>query len=1265
MSVIQIREQGVVENGFEVSLHIDGQDYGRVVVKAPFADQPQKDADLTWYFETWLRMPFADQVRAARSASSVREYGVSLFDQVFAGRDAYSAYGAIRNDLEHLEIEIIGAGADFQAWHWEALCDPGLPRPLAVDCRLVRKHTQRTAIAAVVKEWPVVNVLLVTARPDEEDDVGYRTISRSMVEMVKNAHLRVNIEILRPATYQALIERLEKRGAGYYHILHFDGHGALMTYDQYLTGLKGDRLSFQRGYGLRDLAKYEGSKAFLFFDGDAKGRSVPVEAQELAGLLQGKQIPVCILNACQSAMQLADGRETSLGSQLMAAGMQAVVAMGYSVTVTAAQVLMKKLYGELFGGKDFATAVRLGRYELYNDKRRRGAFNTWIDLEDWLLPVVYGSSVVNLRLREFAPAEEEAYYEGLGSRYRFMLPSYGFVGRDLEILKIEKGLLRHNVLLLRGMGGTGKTTLLCYLREWWQTTNFADDVFYFGYDERAWTLAQILFAIGQRVYDKFENARFVAMSVAAQVPKLAEKLRSSNYIVVLDNLESVTGQQLAIQNTLNAAEQGELRDFLALLVGGKTRVVLGSRSGEEWLRGVFGQNVYVLRGLDLEARSDLAELILQRHVAAARVKEIKEDADFGRLMGLLAGYPLAMEVVLANLRRQSPGEVLDALRLADVGLDGEGQDKTTSILKCVEYSHSNLSESAQQLLLCLAPFSGFIWRDGIPLYAEELKKLEPFKNYDFAGFDDAIQEAINWGLLSPIASNSGEAIDTSNESLLSIQPILPYFLKVLLNESTVEIQSALQEGFKKHYFSIARSHYQLMQSQDPQEKQLGVFICHIEYENLYAVLQTCLKNHESFSDIYCCLYIYFSVISDKQGMLNIAKKVHEALEKYPAVLIQGELSQEAMITLDYLAHAYLRTQQFDQAKKIYQTELDVLASLQSIDVRQQDLSIAGAYHNLGVVAQELREWADARHNYHQALTIFVEFGNRYEQGKIYHQLGMIAQELREWDDAHQNYHQALAIFMEFGDRYQQGKIYHQLGIVAQTLSKWDDARQNYHQAFIIYMEFGDRYEQGKIYHQLGILAQELREWDDARQNYHQALTIFIEFDDRYEQGKTYHQLGRVAQELKEWDDARYNYHQDLLISVEFGDCYEPSKTYYQLGLVAQELGEWDDARHNYHKALAIGVEFDDRYSQAVTYGQIGLLAEDEGDLEVATKNLLQALQIFAGFKDEHNSIGITIRNLGRLYQSSQSPEVITTIANILGVSESEVQQAFDAMNQGT
>ncbi|MFM7580278.1 MAG: Tfp pilus assembly protein PilF, partial [Microcystaceae cyanobacterium] len=248
-------------------------------------------------------------------------------------------------------------------------------------------------------------------------------------------------------------------------------------------------------------------------------------------------------------------------------------------------------------------------------------------------------------------------------------------------------------------------------------------------------------------------------------------------------------------------------------VGGKTRVLLGSRSEEGWLAPVIRGNVYGLRGLDPEARTDLAKEILVRH-ARSRAENLLKDGDFGRLLKVLAGYPLAMEVVLPNLSRQSPGEVLAALQAADVDLDTGSEDRTRSILKCVEYSHSNLSQEAQRLLLCLAPFSGFIFRVGIADYAEELRKLEPFRDYDFSLFDGAIQEAIHWGLLEPM---------DEEQRLLTIQPVFPYFLKTKLNELDTATREALQVGFKSHYQGLARSYNQLMESKEPQERQLGIF----------------------------------------------------------------------------------------------------------------------------------------------------------------------------------------------------------------------------------------------------------------------------------------------------------------------------------------------------------------------------------------------------------------------------------------------------------
>ncbi len=126
-------------------------------------------------------------------------------------------------------------------------------------------------------------------------------ISRSLIEAIEKCQLRVNVELLRPGTYEALERHLEEKGAGFYHIIHFDAHGGLMTYEQIQAGAKANRYLYQERYGREDLHCFEGVKAFLFLEGETKGKADPVEAKELADLLTGKGIPVCILNACQSS----------------------------------------------------------------------------------------------------------------------------------------------------------------------------------------------------------------------------------------------------------------------------------------------------------------------------------------------------------------------------------------------------------------------------------------------------------------------------------------------------------------------------------------------------------------------------------------------------------------------------------------------------------------------------------------------------------------------------------------------------------------------------------------------------------------------------------------------------------------------------------------------------------------------------------------------------------------------------------------------------
>ncbi len=694
---------------------------------------------------------------------------------------SYAAYKSAQTSGFHsLQFEIVGSPG-FHALHWEALKDPKLPHPLMLQASMVRKSQKPQVMPAKVHSSPTIKVLIVTARPFGKRDVGYRTISRPLVEGLRQIDVPVEIEILRPGTYRALVEHLEEvksrqtkgETGGYYHVIHFDVHGALLTHAQVQQGRKANRYLFQARYGRGDIASYDGHKAFLFLEGEKDEQADLVEAAELSNLLLAYQIPIAILNACQSGMQVGkevDASETSLGSRLMQAGVQQVLAMCYSVTVTAAEIVMSMLYKHLFAGQDVSTAICRARQELYNRKGRQASFDQVIDLEDWLLPVVYQNHAQRLQVREFTPEESKAFFEGQAQSYAPPQPSYGFVGRDLDILQLEKRLLmRRNIVLVRGMGGAGKTTLLQHLGNWWQTTGLVKQVFYFGYDEKAWTRQQLLHSIAQRLLSPVEYVRdFQPLGLDAQQVMLTRRLRAQPHLVILDNLESITGEHLAIQHTLPQEEQDALRRFLVDLAGGHTLILLGSRSGEEWLaKGTFDKNVYELPGLDHEAASTLAERILERHNAT----RYRQDADLLKLLKLLDGFPLALEVVLANLARQTPTEVLSALQAGDVSLDkGNAQEKTESILRCIDYSHSNLSPEAQQLLLYLAPFTSVFDLGLLEPYTTLLRKQPALTALPVERWMEVLQEAANWGLLSPDPNISSIPALATGPALLPAQP---------------------------------------------------------------------------------------------------------------------------------------------------------------------------------------------------------------------------------------------------------------------------------------------------------------------------------------------------------------------------------------------------------------------------------------------------------------------------------------------------------------
>ncbi|WP_203915253.1 tetratricopeptide repeat protein, partial [Rhizocola hellebori] len=1009
MTVVRIRETGLLPDGGLAAVVGFGESAEYEVTVTDPADDAVERL-LGWYFQEHLRFPFLDHDRRDVAVAQIERYGRELFGQVFGGAGRTDFEVLRRRQFDGCRVEVTGSAA-FHRLHWEALRDPGMVEPLAVRVPVVRRVTSQPAKFDLSGAGSSLNVLLVTARPDGPSDVGYRTISRPLVGALRQGALRVQVDLARPGTWAALTARLQQAtdlyGSGFYQIVHFDLHGAFVDYASLVTGRAEKRLAFTD----REIKPFAGRQGFLFFETVVDGCARPVPAATVAAVMAQHRIPMAVLNACQSAMQDSTS-EASLALQLVSAGVPVAVGMAYSVTVSAAEAGMPVLYAGLAANADPVAAAQAMRRALFDDAGRRGFFDQSVDLEDWMLPVVFRQQDLRFQLRDPTGEEEIRHAERhTGSGREPHVEYGGFLGRDLDIHTIEKRILvagGHNLLLVQGMAGAGKSTLLQHVGWWWQHTGLTERTFTYNYEHRAWTAEQILRDIASRLLDKPAQATLEAKPYLVQLDQITRLLRSRTYLIVIDNAESITASPASIPHSLPAAEQTRLAELLAALLGGRTLVLIGSREPEAWLApGTFDSNVYQLSGLDPQATSQLTDRILRHHHARHHLDDPAQREALTKLNTLLGGYPLPMTVVLPALATSTPAQILADLQ----GGGGDTADPVGLIVKAIEYSHGKLDPATQHALLMLAPFTTTLPnRELLALYAGYLAEQPALEQSEPVDLTAAVAEIVRVGLAAP---------HPQLDSMTQILPVLPYFLRTRLQPQTALLH-ATQQAHYRLYNAYAAAIHQLLLDHQPQQRALGQAIAAAEYPNLTTALEIALTSRQPLT----------SLILTLDEALDQASQhtTRRALIEHALGLHQGDTSdarQERGILHNLAGHAALTSYQLDDAHAHYEHALAIHLELD----RRGDAAVT--YHQLGAVAEEQRRFEQAADYYQQSLAIDLELGNRHGAANAYHQLGVVAQEQRRFEQAVDNYQQSLAIELEFGDRHGAGISYHQLGVVAQ------------------------------------------------------------------------------------------------------------------------------------------------------------------------------------------------------------------------------------------
>ena len=1166
-----------------------GQAAPRFAPAVPFEHpfDTQVLAELRWYLEDYLRYPYGiEPEKAVNTEQKFQVWGQQLFDVVFSRTQEAREFfqEATREGLEQCEIAIASDNPGVLNLPWELLYSPEhqFLAPLLAGMYRRVGNAHQAAVQAEIGEMPQdkLNILLVIARPYGEQDVGFKTIARPMLEALKPIRHLVNLKVLRPPSFQEF-ERELNANKGFYHIVHFDGHGTVN-------------------------AKNQGELVFetLF------GTEQKITAEKIAQKLADCRVPVFVLNACKSAQEGGENF-SSVAAQLILSGAKGVVAMAYSVYAEAAKPFMGGLYGELARGASLAEAVTAARRMVLNQPLRPSPKGN-LPLQDWLVPVLYQQEIYT----PFTPTVNlKSEIQNPESKIEMVdLPeegAYGFIGRDYDILRLERAFRKNHVGLLKGMGGVGKTELVCGFARWLDETQGRTGGIFFTSFERGAGLSHVVNQIGRVLgSDKFSQ-----LMPEQQQAVVLEYLRTHPCLLIWDNFEPVAGFPTGNEPLLSNAERDNLKQFLKDLRGGQSWVLITSRREESWLKDC-NYKPLPLSGLSGQDVEEFAAKILQK----VKVDRKNLAPQYLELLKLLGGHPLSLRVILPHLKTQSPNEIMEALRQGlDTfqGAEEEGRDK--SLYVSLDYSFAKLSDRTRQHSPFLAFFSERVYAYWLGIFLSN-------PNSDFAQayravFGETVQ-AIDWQQILNEAVEAG-ILEHLGGEFYKFHPALPWYLRQRLTEKNSQATIWELEKFLMLFYAAFAEYYHEQLISNPESTSHMLLVEEPNFlQNLrLAEQQQDWRNAQMILTVLGEVYKRWGRKPEfkllRQRMLNqIGIKLAEAKAK----------GTEALGLWMYLrnneANENLAINDLERSRIIYQEILKELIALNNPSVNE---AIATLNNNLGNIAMELRDFGVATAYYQKALDIRKESKNLYKVAGIYHNLGRIAQLQRRFEEAIDYSQKALKIYKDAGDVYKVADAYHQLGDVAQEQQRYDEAITYSQEALKIYEDLGDLHNAAAEYHLLGNATYSQGRRKEAMNYYKKALKIYEDAEDWYSAADEYLQLGTVAQEEQQFDNAAAYYQKAQNIFEDVQNWDKAATVYHQLSLMALRQQQIEEVINYAQKALKIREDTQDWYKAADEYYLLGIGAQAQQRFEDAIAYYQKAFEIFQHFKDEFK-VSISLRN---------------------------------------
>ncbi|CAK0765438.1 putative CHAT domain-containing protein [Gammaproteobacteria bacterium] len=806
-------------------------------------------SEVHWYLEEYPQYPSEGATPRARLAQKhLKEVGQTLFNALFlANDDTRMLWDRAKRQLNSLRIEVSTVDEQSGDSHhepsldppWELLYDPAGREPLV---SLVRTFVRLPnppilPLAFAPGEKGKLRILFVIAYPDEPGgEAPFRSVARHLFQgLSAAAKNRFDLEVLYPPTFAALTKRLRQAQTegNPFHVVHYDGQGILMdptklSYRGFIGWLKSRIASLL----VRVLSNLDpGYHGYLLFA--PPGRRFiprPISGSLLGKLLAETDTPWLVVNAC-SALYIDDPSPddqnvrfsyhpyqptrafASLARDAVAAGINGVVTLDHMVPTASSAQFAADLYAALGSGCDLGEAVNRGRRRLYRHPRRDVGLAP-LDLpSDWSVPLVYETASLHLfpSSRRNAPilrrntAPPPSWVDELIPAR----PATGFFGRDDILATLDHAFEHHQVILLYGPVGSGKTQVAAEWIRWMvQTGHITNhlviwtDFTHDGSLERIWDDLRRAFEPFMEEHDlswpwsedERQKRRF-AMRLLLRVPVLW----------IWDHIESID------PNAVPWTNQKEIAFFLRVAKQTKSRFLLLSHQEEP-----DGLSWLPTMRIPLPPLPVLECLAMIRTIAEKVGRHFTDPTVWRPLIDFIEGNPSSLTLLVTLILQkkiETPKELKDFIEHIQTvnkseeketdeakTIIAEGYDYPLSAILAYQFVAADFTDLQQRRLSLLHLFQGFVDVDVLVWMgdAENPESLPvSFRGLTHEDWLPLLHQAVSADLL----------VDRG-DGYYSINPIRSVFFRRLFLNTDAEFKIAVMRAYLVTMGDIGNYYYE-------------------------------------------------------------------------------------------------------------------------------------------------------------------------------------------------------------------------------------------------------------------------------------------------------------------------------------------------------------------------------------------------------------------------------------------------------------------------